>query len=288
MHTFPKVGIIVLNHNGQRCLLPCLESLQALRYQEKDIIVIDNNSGDGSFDAAKKRFPHFTFLCNAQNDGFAKGMNSGIRLALSRGAEWCWLFNYDALAAKESLQTLMRAADDNPHAGLLSPAISDVASGRLWFGKGRIDFFRMRTLHTVPTREERLSKTYPSEFLTGCALLIKKDLIERIGFLDERYFLYYEDADYSLRAWRAGFACLVVPGANVAHSEASRMNPKKTYFLVYSGLVFFQQWTPFFLRPYVAAYVTIRRVKNVLDRLMHRGSASQEVHRAYRDYFYER
>lgn len=285
MHAFPKVGIIVLNYNGARCLLSCLQSLDRLEYPEKDIIVVDNASADDSFEEAEKKFPRFTYVRNAKNEGFARGMNVGMRLALKRGAEWVWLFNYDASADSGALSALILAAGENPQAGLLSPVISETGSGSVWFAKGKIDSFRMRTLHIPSTRAESASAAYSSEFLTGCALLIKKELIDTIGFLDERFFLYYEDADYSVRASRAGFACLVVPQAKVAHSEASNVRPEKTYFLVYSGLLFFEKWATPRMRPYLAAYGTMRRVKNFFDRLCGRARAAQEAYRAYRDYY---
>src|SRR3989304_7306263 len=208
MVAFPQVGIIVLNYNGRRCLLPCLQSLDQLEYPNKEIIVVDNNSTDGSLKEAQKKFPHFVFVRNKKNEGFAKGMNIGIKEALARGAKRCWIFNYDAEAHPQTLDKLISAAQENPRAGLLSPIIYETNNNNLWFAKGRIDFLRMRTLHIHPTSEELNAKTYKSEFLTGCALLIKKELIEKIGFLDERFFLYYEDADYSLLAIQAGFDCL--------------------------------------------------------------------------------
>lgn len=287
MHTLPQVGIIVLNYNGKHCLLPCLQSLDRLTYANKDIIVVDNGSLDDSLAVAEKQFPHFTFVRNEKNEGFAKGMNIGMRLALARGATWCWVFNYDAIAAPDSLSRLIAVTEEYPRAGLLSPLISVPGSDCHWFAKGRIDFFRMRTVHIEPTATELQTVAYPSEFLTGCALLIKKELIDAAGLLDENFFLYYEDADYSIRALRSGFALLVVPSAHVSHSEVSRSHPKKTYFLVYSGLLFFAKWASPVMRPYLFVYVTMRRVKNFLKRRS--GSvAAEETHRAYRKYFYER
>ena len=287
MTAFPKVAIIVLNYNGWDCLADCLQSLERLQYAAKDIIVIDNNSDDGSLDLVKKNFSQFMFVRNEANVGFATGMNIGMRLALERGAQWCWLFNNDAQADPHALSALIAAAEENPRAGLLSPVIYD-AGGGIWFAKGTIEYSRMRTLHIPPAKQELLSKAYPSGFLTGCALLIRKELIETIGFLDELFFLYYEDADYSLRALAAGFPCLVVPEARVSHSEESRSNPAKTYFLVRSGLLFFEKHASFLLRPYLAAYVTIRRAKNAIDRLRGKDGAALEAYRAYQDYFHGR
>lgn len=285
--SLPRVAIIVLNYNGRDCLPGCLRSLERLRYEDKDIIIVDNGSADGSLVSAEKQFPQFAFVRNGKNLGFAKGMNIGMHLALERGAQWVWIFNNDAEAAPSALSRLIAVAQGNPRVGLLSPMVYG-KDGEAWFGKGRVDYLRMRTLHIRPAGGELASKAYPSAFLTGCALLIKRELIETIGFLDERFFLYYEDADYSLRASAAGFACLTVPGATVSHREKSRENPQKTYFLVRSGLLFFEKHAPFFLRPYLQAYVTMRRAKNLVDRLRGKDGAALETYRAYQDHFNER
>lgn len=285
MSPFPKVAIIVLNYNGKDCLLACLRSLKCLQYPAKEVIVIDNASTDGSLALAQANFPHFLYCKNQRNEGFAKGMNSGMRLALSRGAEWCWLFNFDAIADPYALTALMVAAAARPEAGLLSPLILEAESDRVWFAKGRIQYARMRTVHIAPTVRERALSSYPSAFLTGCALLIKKEALTAIGMLDEMFFLYYEDADYSLRAGQAGFECRVVPAAVVRHRETSRQNPKKTYFLVLSGLLFFRKWSSPAWRVYLAAYVKMRRVKNLVDRLLGRNpQTAAAVLRAYHAY----
>jgi hypothetical protein len=287
MAASPKVGIIVLNYNGKDCLLACLESLSGLEYPNWEGIVVDNASSDGSLLAAEKAFPQLTFVRNAKNEGFAKGMNVGIQQALARGAEWCWIVNYDTKIDPAALACLVAAAGRHPQAGLLSPIIYEERNTRPWFAKGHINFLRMRALHSDPDKRELASESYSSEFLTGCALLIKKELIETIGFLDERFFLYYEDADYSLRATQAGFSCLVVPGAQVWHAEVSRTRPEKIYFLVYSGLLFFEKHASFFSRPYFWAYVTIRRAKNAFDVAFRKSVAASEVRRAYEHFFHE-
>ncbi len=288
MSSATHVGIIVLNYNGGHRLLSCLRSLERLDYPHKEIFVIDNDSGDDSLALAEARFPHVVFLHNKKNEGFSKGMNQGMRLALKRGAEWAWIFNNDAEADPQALSSLMSVARSDPRAGLISPTIYETTTKRLWFAKGKLDFFRMRAVHIPPTAKELASVAYPSEFLTGCALLIGKKTIDAIGYLDERFFLYYEDADYSLRAASAGFSCLVVPEAKVFHSEESRSRPKKTYFLVYSGLLFFKKYASPLMRPYLAAYVTMRRVKNFIDRAHAGNSSALEAYRAYQDYFHER
>lgn len=282
----PKVAIIVLNYNGSGQLLPCLESLSGLTYPEKEVIVVDNASQDGSWEEAKLRFPEHVFIRNGKNLGFAGGMNVGIRATLPRGAEWVWLFNNDATAEQDSLSLLMETAKRFPDTGLLSPLILDPETENIWFARGRVNWWRMRTEHEAVSQPLLKEPFYPSEILTGCALLIRKEVIGRIGLLDERFFLYYEDADYSLRASKSGFENVVVPGARVFHGEQSRLNPDKVYHLVLSGLRFFAMHTPWYRRPYMAIYATIRRLKNRLDIGFRRDGAALKVRQAYADYLH--
>ncbi len=282
-----RVAIIVLHYkNGH--LESCLESLFRLTYEEKEVIVVDNASEDGSLEKVKQRFPQCLFIENGKNLGFAGGMNVGIRAALERGADWIWLFNNDAVAEGNSLSVLMGAAEGNRKAGLFSPVILDASGRNVWFAKGRVNYLRMRTEHQTVSQASLREASYPSQILTGCALLINRTVIERIGLLDERFFLYYEDADYSLRALKAGFENIVVPGARVYHGEQSRSNPDKVYHLVLSGLLFFATHAPWYWRLYLAAYGTIRRLKNAFDVRFRRGGTSLRVREAYRDYLHAR
>lgn len=281
----PLVGIIVLNFNGQDCLLACLQSLKELTYPNKKVFVVDNGSGDDSMAAAQEQFPENTYIFNTANMGFAAGMNVGLRAARSLGAEWLWVFNNDAVAEHSALDILMKEALGHERAGLLSPTIMDPIAGTLWFGKGRIDFLRMRAVHELPLEKEQQQTVYQSEFLTGCALLIRGTLLDTIGYFDERFFLYYEDADLSVRARAAAFQCVVVPRAVVRHAEQSRENPRKLYHLVLSGLLFFEKHGHGWYKPYFLAYGTIRRIKNMVDGVLGRKNASI-VRQAYNTFFH--
>lgn len=286
MHTYPKVSIIVLNYNGKSCLEACLRSLDRIAYPKKEVIVIDNGSEDGSAFSALNKYPHFIFLFNKENQGFAKGMNRGMKYAFHSGAQFCVLFNYDATIESSAVETIIHSMIQNSNIGLASPLIYDTHRRSLWFGKGKINFWRMRAEHILPSDTEMGQKSYESAFLTGCCLFVSRQLVETIGFLDEHFFLYYEDVDYSLRAKKAGFLCSVIPSGVAYHEEKSNESSQKIYFLVLSGLLFFQKHTPFFLHPYMTFYVTIRRGKNWFERLFSQRQVSQDVLRAYNDFFH--
>ena len=278
-----KVAIIVLNYNGKSCLLGCLKSLEKLQYRNKEIIVVDNASQDGSLELAKANFPRFSYIRNAKNLGFAGGMNVGLRAALKRGAHWLWLFNNDAEAEENTLSVLMRETEKHPQGGLFSPVILENISGKVWFSGGKINYWRMRTEHNLSSITLSSRQTKESEFLTGCAMLIRSSVLGEIGLLDERFFLYYEDADLCLRALQSGFKNFVVPQGLVWHAEKSRTNPKKIYHLIFSGLLFFHKHASWYARLYFWVYVTIRKMKNCLDMLLGKEQAFV-VRQAYDDY----
>jgi len=280
MHKKPLVAIIILNYNGKDFLSRALQSLVSLEYEMKEILVVDNHSQDDSFERAKREFPQGIFLRNSANLGFAAGMNVGIREAKRLGAEYVWLFNNDAEADPGSLSRLVDFCEENPEAGAASPVIADY-QGKDWFASGEISYFRMRAIHG---RKKSETVPYESEYVSGCALFVRQSALEEAGLLDERYFLYYEDADLSLRIRQSGKRLFVVPTATVWHSEQSeRERSGKTYHLVYSALLFFHDHTPISLRPWIRFYEFLRRMKNHIDRFLHRPKAAI-VYQAYQDY----
>lgn len=277
----PKVFILILNYNGKKTLMPCLQSVYQANYPNFEVIVIDNDSKDGSLEESKHRFPRTHFIKNDKNLGFAAGNNVGIRFALEKGADYVWLVNNDAKIEKDTLSKLVEAGEQKPQAGILSPLILHTETKNIWFGKGVIDWMSMKTTHVSPPT---LLQSFTSEYICGCAMLVKKEVFKKIGLLSEKYFLYYEDADFSVKASRAGFELWIIPTAHVFHSEASVANPDKIYWLVVSGLRFFNENAPTYLRPWHALYFQLRRIKNWFDCASGTNLVAKEVRRAYRDY----
>jgi GT2 family glycosyltransferase len=275
-----QVVIVVLNYNGQKCLTKTLASLGALSYQEKEVLVVDNASTDGSFLDAQKKFPEYSYLALPRNGGFGYGMNQGIEYAMNKQADYVWLFNYDALAERDALEPLVAEAKRREDKVLLSPCIIDQYHQN-WFSGGKINFWRMRVEHDRGPAPIQVSET---SFLTGCALFLPMKVIQEVGLLDEDFFLYYEDADYSMRAQNKQFPLAVVPRSRVLHSEESQCNPTKIYHLVLSGLIFFEKHQKRAFALYQAIYVILRRLKNQVDVLLRLPQASR-VREAYTDFY---
>jgi GT2 family glycosyltransferase len=140
-------------------------------------------------------------------------------------------------------------------------------------------------MKTLQQTEKLKENNISSDFISGCAMLIRAEVFKKIGLLDEDFFLYWEDADFSVRAKRAGFGLLVVADSHIRHFEKSEENRKnKIYWLVLSGLLFFQKNTPQKLRPWIFIYVILRRLKNWNDVRKNKTEINLAVRKAYRDF----
>lgn len=279
--THPKVFVIILAHNSREVIGPCLKSVARMSYPNFEVIIVDNNSVDGTLEFAKNLFPRFHYIKNRDNIGFAKGNNVAIRYALEKMADYVFLLNPDTVVKHDTLPKLVDEAGRQP-AGISSPVVFDGNTENIWFAGGKIRWLAMKAIHArlriLPL------KPYPTEFVSGCAMLIDRKVFEKIGLFDERYFLYYEDTDLSLRARKKGFPLLVVPSASIRHFESSRVGETKTYWLVFSGLLFFNLHARWFLKIYYLFYLLVRKIKNKRDIEIHRNGSAYIVNRAYKDY----
>ena len=310
-NNLPKVFVIILNYNGKNTIKECLASVFQSDYPDFETVMVDNNSQDGSFELAKNSFPKAHFIKNEKNLGFAAGNNVGIRFALEKMADYVFLLNNDAAVFKNTLSDLIKIAQrrKSEKIGIFSPVIFKGDSKDIWFAGGKINWMRMRTEHKICSTEHAVCsmghkilgsyaargakhpmpdaqyKLQTTDYITGCAMLAKKEVFKKIGLFDENFFLYYEDADLCVRAKKEGFKSAVAAGAKVKHCERSEENKKaKTYWLVVSGIYFFQKNSPWFLRLWAAVYLTMRKLKNKIDIALGKGGElAKEVARAYKD-----
>jgi GT2 family glycosyltransferase len=282
MKKHPKVFIIVLNYNGRDVLKKCLTSVFKTDYPNSEIILVDNNSSDGSLEMAKANFSKAIFIKNEENLGFAAGNNVGIKFALERAADFVLILNNDVIVEKNFLTQLVDSVAENEKIGLASPVIFDGQTKEVWFSGGYIDWWRVKTIHEKNIRTENF---FNSIFITGCAMLIRAEVFQRAGLLDEHFFLYWEDADFCLKARKAGFQNVVVSSSWAYHFEKSRENPEnKIYWLVISGLIFFRKNANFFFKIWGIFYLQLRKIKNWLDVKIKKDRISLVVQKAYRDF----
>lgn len=284
MKASPKVFIIVLNYNGKENIKKCLSSLFKVEYPNFEVVLVDNDSKDGSLEIAKSDFSKAYFIKNSCNLGFSAGNNVGIKFALERMANYVLLINNDTEVEKDFLTRLVFFGEKNEKAGIISPVIFDGERKKIWFSGGKIEWLRMKTLHETDAKTE---EAYETEYLSGCAMLVKAAVFKKIGLFDEDFFLYYEDADLTLRAKAAGFKNFIVSSSWIYHfekSEEAKMKMNKIYWLVVSGLIFFKKNTPFWLMSWIKIYVFLRKIKNYSDVRFEKSETAKTVQRAYKDF----
>lgn len=215
----PRVAILVLCYNGSSDTLACLASLRQLDYPQADVIVLDNASQDGTPAKVRAAFPEVVVIENGANLGFAAGNNVGLRYALAQGYAYVLLLNNDTEVAPDFLSLLVAAAEAEPQVGALGPMIYYYdAPTRIWSAGGQIDWQR-GLCRMVGEEEDTGQYTQPREvdFVTGCALLMRRSALERAGLLDERFFMYFEESEWCVRVNRAGMQIRFIPQARVWH-----------------------------------------------------------------------
>jgi hypothetical protein len=217
----PKVFIIILNWNGKDDTIECLESLKKIDYPDYKIVVVDNGSTDDSVEIIPKRyFEQVAFIAAKKNFGFSGGNNIGIDYALKNGADYILLLNNDTIVEPDFLSELVQAAEENKKVGILGPKILFYSNKNLiWSAGGKIskNYTRGELVGYKEKDEGEYGEKKEVDYISGTCLLIKKEVVEKIGPMSEDYFLYYEDTDWNMRARRAGFKCLFVPNSKIYH-----------------------------------------------------------------------
>ena len=229
----PLVYIIVLNWNGRDDTMACLNSLQRIDYENYAVVLVDNASHDGTVEAVKKCFPSVKIIINKRNLRFAGGNNVGIEYALKQNADYVLLLNNDTEVKPDFLSELVRFAEADKIIGMVAPKIYyyDIPK-MIWFAGGKIEFWKGWVSH-VGIREidnGQRDEAKDMDYLTGCCLLIRRELIEKVGKLDEKYFIYGEDADWCVRTSRAGFRLVYVPSSVIWHKVSSSSGGNLSWF----------------------------------------------------------
>jgi len=191
-----------------------------LEYENFEVILVDNGSVDGSAEKIADLFPSIILFRNMKNVGFTCGNNQAIKYAVESGADYLWLLNNDTVVEKDVLSKLV-SFFDYKDVGLASPLIYYHDSpGILQFCGSVIDWKNKSIVHIENLEALKNISDKENLSLWGTALIIKRDVIEKVGYLNEKYFAYHEDEEFCMRAARAGYRCVVVPNARVFHKNS--------------------------------------------------------------------
>lgn len=220
----PTVSIVVLNHNQYDLTRDCLLSLAAVSYPTFNVILVDNGSTDGSFERLRCEFPYVETVPLAENLGVAGGRNAGVRRALDQGADYVLFLDNDTFVNPDFLTELIAVSESHPEIGAVAPAVYVNGSSDTIFSMGGIYYPRLahNRLRDMGKRATGVvdDNIIESDWLSGVAILNKRELFERVGFLDEDFCPYgTEDLDWGLRVRSAGYKLVVAPRAIVWHRQ---------------------------------------------------------------------
>jgi GT2 family glycosyltransferase len=248
----PHVATVVLSWNGRNDTLACLRSLAELDWPRHTAIVVDNGSTDGTAAAVETDFPDVVVVETGHNLGFAEGNNAGLQAALAIGADYVLLLNNDTVVDPALLTELVDEAERRPDAGALCPLIYYLdPPDRIWYAGARFDARRGHNgRHTGYGERDEGQYTAVRETGrgTGAAMLVRRAVIEQVGFLDGELFLQVEDVEWSLRMRAVGWRIFFVPAARVWHKVSRTTGgehaPATAYYEVRNTLAVCDRYAP--------------------------------------------
>lgn len=253
------ITVIALNFNSDKETHQCLSSLFTVNHNDFNlkIIIIDNGSKNKFVLTTNEKSKNVTLIRSEENLGFSGGNNLGFNKALAFNSDFVLIINNDTYQDKYFLENLYKAINKSDKIGAVTPKIyfakghefhknkyKDLELGKvIWYAGGFIDFKNAFSIHIgvdeVDNGQYNIERKI--NFATGCCILFRKEVFNKIGFFDDRYFLYFEDADLSIRLIKAGFEILYVPSAIIWHINAasSSVGSKlQEYFITRNRLLF--------------------------------------------------
>jgi len=240
----PLVYIVILNYRNYADTIECVHSVEAIKYHNYRIIIIDNGSDNESEEILRGKFHKHVFIQTGENRGYAAGNNAGIEYALNAGADYVLILNNDTRVEPDFLEELVDYAESNPRAGVLGPKIVtesgelDISCARrrpllpdyFWrVGPGKWLLPENRWIKAHYYMDEYdFQEAREVDIISGSCMLIRCKLLRKIGLLDENTFLFLEEFILHEKVRRTGFSTVIVPSSRIVHKGHSSIG-KKNY-----------------------------------------------------------
>lgn len=289
-----NVFIITVNFNTDKDTDTLLESIQKLHHPTYQLhtIVVDNGSQKPY--ALPKKYADTELIRSNENTGFSGGYNIGIKKALADRADYILIVNNDTLMDAEMLQELIKGFSLSEKIGVTTPKIyfakghefhkdrykKDELGKVFWYAGGYTDWANIKSVHRGVDEVDHGQYDTPEKiaFASGCCMLFKCEVLEKVGLLDEAFFLYYEDADFNERIQRAGYTIYYIPSAVLVHVNAASSggagNPLQDYFITRNQMLFGMKYAP------IRSKIALIRQS---FRLLYNGRPNQK--KAIKDYY---
>lgn len=260
----PKVSIIIVNWNGAVDTLECVESLEKITYSNYEIIIVDNGSADSDIKQLKNSLDkrNVSLILNDTNKGFTGGNNIGINAALKNNSDFVLLLNNDTVVESDFLEPLVELFDKYEKTGITAPQINYYDKRNfIWSEGGKISKIRGSGFaYSDKPDENKIKDDKIVSFASGCCLLIRREILEKIGQFDENFFLYVEDTDLCFRTLTAGFKIIITHNSKIYHKVGASTNKNLSglplYYVTRNRLFFAKKSFNYFY-PFTFIYIII-------------------------------
>ncbi|KYD29146.1 glycosyltransferase family 2 protein [Geobacillus sp. B4113_201601] len=277
--TDKDVAIIILNWNAYNDTFECLKSLEHLTYPHFHVFLVDNASQDGSFDKLQQDYKDgkfhipITFIQTGANLGFAGGNNVAIKQAYHQGYQYFWLLNNDTVVDPNALTPLVETLENDKQVGIVGSKIYYYGTNKIWFAGGKVNTWTGKTKHIGIKEEDvgQYDQLREVDYITGCSLGFRREILETVGYMCEDYFLYYEETDWNVRAKLYGWKIKYVPRSLVHHKVSAssggekNLSPIVAFYDIRNGYWFVKRTQENKLRIFTAfCYAYYKALKKVL------------------------
>ncbi|MBQ7677483.1 MAG: glycosyltransferase family 2 protein [Lachnospiraceae bacterium] len=246
-----RIGIVICNYNKKDMALECIEHILAQTYTDYALYVVDNASTDGSADAIRTAYDgKLTLLRNSENLGGSGGFNTGLRWAHGKGHPYLMCVDNDAMLDKDAVGELLHFLEEHGECGMAASKVYHLEEPEYVQNYGqRIDFEHFCTeVDDLNRLEDGSMPEYVYvDSVPACSLLVRRETVDRIGFLPEENFLYWDDTEWCLRCNRAGMKVASVGASKAYHAMGAKkedVNTFPTYYAWRNWITFFIKYTP--------------------------------------------
>lgn len=212
----PLVSVIILNYNGENDLIECFNSLKNVKYQNVELILVDNGSSDNSIEIVRNKYEDVRIIELGTNTGFSLGNNLGV---LRANGDYIALLNMDTVVDENWLTELVITAQKTPKIGVVASKIYYYNEKNVIDYAGSTCDIYGNTAHVGAENKDNnyLNQQRMTFYACGASLLFKKELYNKIGLFDPLYYMYYEDVDFSWRTWICGYEVVYTPKSHIYH-----------------------------------------------------------------------
>ncbi len=249
---FSKVGAVIVTYNSGSYILNALDSLFKTNHPNLSVVVVDNGSKDSTVSRIRHKFKAVHIIENKKNDGYAKANNKGIRYLLLKKVEYILILNPDTIVSNNLFNELLKPMHENKNILAVGPLITYLKDPKkIWYAGGYFNKLFLYTKHPHMNKYLGIVKIYSgiTDFITGACILVKKEAFEKIGFLPEEYFLYFEDVDFCKKINDKNYLCYFLAKPLVKHNVSSssgiagtnKISPLRAYYYARNPLLYIRK-----------------------------------------------